>query len=233
MYTEGDDTLQKRALQLLVARCPRLVHLCYFAGTSAIALEELHHRKSLDFDFHTTNALVDVRPILAELCKAFPKKVEVIETPDPFGSGFRIILQLSEKDPSENPQITIEVLSNFQDVPEEELVVSSIAPPLKRVSLRKYLADKIHCLVERIEARDLLDIALTLKHRPDLIVTAKRLLSFQDLLLLTERLQGWTDESLRADLEAYPDINPKRAREMRDTLLSWVKEICRENEAKA
>ena len=48
----GDNSeLLRRALRILMDKCPRLVATCYWAGTSAIALEELSHRQSFDLDF--------------------------------------------------------------------------------------------------------------------------------------------------------------------------------------
>jgi len=37
----------------LFERCPRLLKTCYWAGTSAVSLEEIHHRQSFDLDFHS------------------------------------------------------------------------------------------------------------------------------------------------------------------------------------
>ncbi len=59
--------LVNEALRALAQRCPRLVRSCFWAGTSAVATEELGHRLSLDLDFHTFEALADVRPLLAEI----------------------------------------------------------------------------------------------------------------------------------------------------------------------
>lgn len=62
--------------------------MCYWAGTSSIAIEELGHRESFDLDFHTRQALVDVRPILAELESELADSVSVAQVPDAYGSGF-------------------------------------------------------------------------------------------------------------------------------------------------
>jgi hypothetical protein len=43
-----------------------MLKACYWAGASAVSLEETHHRQSFDLDFHTRKALFDVRPLLAE-----------------------------------------------------------------------------------------------------------------------------------------------------------------------
>ena len=119
MSEQKQNTILKKAILLLAERCPRLKTLCYWAGTSAIALEELGHRISFDLDFHTHKALVDVRPILAELQKAFPDCVEIIQAPDQFGSAFRCILSISQGE-----RITVEVLSNFEDVPDSDIQFS-------------------------------------------------------------------------------------------------------------
>ena len=145
--------LVRDALRILVKRCPRLAAACYWAGISAISLEELGHRSSLDLDFHTRRALEDVRPLLAEIQRAFPGQFQIIEGPDASGAGFRGVLRLSG-----GRSITIEFLSNYEDVPIDDLVASSTAPPIERVSLARYLADKVQCFVERVEARDLLDL---------------------------------------------------------------------------
>lgn len=192
--------------------------MCYWAGTSSIAIEELGHRESFDLDFHTHQALVDVRPILAELQAQFPDAFAVLQAPDSYGSGFSGSLRLEDGE-----RISIEVLANFEDVPDQDLVVAKTTPAIRRVSLRRYLEDKIQCVAERAEARDLVDIAAVLEQRPDLEGTARRALAAQDALLLTERLQGWTDEALAADLEAYPGVEGAQAAESRDILLSWLK----------
>ena len=80
--------LLRDSLQRLAERCPRLVRTCYWAGTSAIATEELGHR----------------------------------------------------------------------------------------VSLERYLADKIQCVAERAEARDLVDLAAVFEQRPALKGLARRVL---------------------------------------------------------
>lgn len=222
MKTSKENPLVE-ALQLLGDRCPRLRENCYWAGTAAIAEEELHHRQSFDLDFHTKTALHDVRPILAELQESFAGKVKIITSPDRLGSGFRVTLGIPQ-----GQDIPIEVLSNFEDVPEEDLVRSQLAPLFARVSVRRYLADKIQCLVERNEARDLIDIQAVLNSSPQLLQAAKVFLSKQDLSLLTERLLAWTPEDLRADLAAYPDIRVEDAMTMRDILLVSIKELARE-----
>jgi len=38
------------ALELIAKECPRLARFCYWAGTSAISLEELGHRSSYDIE---------------------------------------------------------------------------------------------------------------------------------------------------------------------------------------
>ena len=120
-------------------------------------------------------------------------------------------------------QITIEVMANFEDVPEQDLVDAATAPAIKRVSLRRYLEDKIQCVVERAEARDLIDIAAVLRRQPKLEGAARQALADQDALLIVERLQAWTDGALAADLEAYPELDPEDAGRIRDRLLRWLK----------
>jgi hypothetical protein len=97
------------------------------------------------------------------------------------------------------------------------------APALRRVSLSRYLADKIQCVVERSEARDLVDILAVLRKRPGLEAEARRLLRRQDAVLLVERLLAWSDRAIAKDLRAYDDAPPAQAREARDLLLAWVK----------
>jgi len=218
MEQDAQVALARRALVLLCERCPRLVGLCYWAGTAAIATEELHHRQSFDLDFHTRRALVNVSPILAELRVAFGDGFEVVQAPDEFGSGFQGVLTLPEGE-----RITIEVLSNYEDVPEADLVDADTVSSLKRVSLVRYLGDKIQCVAERVEARDLVDIAAVLRHAPGLRETAKALLAQQDALLLVERLLAWSDEEIARDLEAYDGVAPSDAAEARDLLLGWLK----------
>lgn len=213
------QALLAEALRILVDRCPRLVRTCYWAGTSAIATEELGHRVSFDLDFHSRMALADVRPLLAEVQAAFPGQVEVTQAPDEFGSGFQVELGLPGGE-----RVTLEVLSNFEDVPPSDLVPASTVPGVSRVSLERYLADKIQCIAERAEARDLIDLDAVLRARPSLVGLARRVLAEQDALLLTERLRKWTVQSLATDLAAYSDVQPERAVQVRDQLLSWLRE---------
>ncbi len=210
----------KEVLETISDRCPRLVRTCYWAGTSAISIEELGHRTSFDIDFHTHRALQDVRPILAEMKRNFPNQFKLVTPPDEFGSGFRGILQLPNGE-----HIAIEVLSNFEDVPFDELTASKTVPRVKRITLSKYIADKVQCVAERAEARDLVDILAVIDKYPEMKQNIIRNLLDQDLLLLAERLLGWSDDSIADDLAAYPDVKPRQAIEARDLLLTWVKEI--------
>jgi len=221
---DKNEALQ-RALRLLAERCRRLAGMCYWAGTSSIAIEELGHRESFDLDFHTREALVDVNPILAELELEFGEAFSVLEAPDEYGSGFSGVLLLPD-----GSQITIEVLANFENVPEEDLVEAKTTPAIQRVSLRRYLVDKIQCVAERAEARDLIDIAAVLRQHPELEPVARQALEAQDALLVTERLLAWTDAAIASDLEAYPEVNPKEAGAARDRLLTWLKAQSRPGE---
>jgi len=218
MDSDEHEQLTRRAIQLLAERCTRLAKTCYWAGTAAIALEELHHRKSFDLDFHTRKALYDVRPILAEIRAAFPDAFEIVQSPDEFGSGFEGILTLPSGD-----RITIEVLSNYEDVTDSDLVEARASDRIQRVSLSRYLADKIQCIAERVEARDLVDILIVLRKNPSMQALAHRLLAAQDAVLLVERLLGWSDAELENDLAAYEDVSVSDAREARELLLKWIK----------
>jgi hypothetical protein len=213
------DTAVRKAVRLLASRCPRLARSCYWAGTASIAVEELHHRQSFDLDFHTRKSLQDVRPLLAEIQAAFPGAFRLVVSPDEFGSGFQGVLALPNGD-----RITLEVLANYEDVPNADLVPAEAAPTLKRVSISRYLADKIQCVAERAEARDLVDIGAVLRHRPALRIKARRWLAQQDAALLVERLQAWTDASIRQDLKAYAGVRPAEAQAVRDLLLKWLRE---------
>jgi len=51
MERKNQESILIEALQLLTEKCPRLRKSCYWAGASAIALEELHHRQSFDLAF--------------------------------------------------------------------------------------------------------------------------------------------------------------------------------------
>ena len=193
-------------------------HNCYWAGASAISLEETHHRQSFDLDFHTRKALFDVRPLLTELQMAFPRRFEILTSPDEIGSGFKGVLVLSERE-----KVTIEVLSNYQDVPAGELVDSRLASGMKRISLRRFLADKIQCLAERSEARDLVDFLAVLRHDSGLTGFAKEIVASQDVLILSERLLSWSDQAIHDDLAIYEDIDCRDAVEARDLILAWIK----------
>jgi len=206
------------ALRLLGEHCSRLRRLCYWAGSAALAIEELHHRTSFDLDFHTRQALKNVRPIMSEIQHAFPGQFEVIQAPDEFGASFRGTLTLPGGE-----RITVEVMSNYEDVLEEDLVPSTTAPGMLRVSLSRYLADKIQCVAERAEARDLVDIRAVLNRHPEMEPLAHRLLMEQDALLVAERLLSWTDVRITADLAAYVDVSPEDAKKTRDMLLKWLK----------
>jgi len=211
------DAVLKRVLVSLAEKCARLRETCYWAGASAIAMEELHQRQSFDLAFHTCKALADVRLILAEIQLAFPGGFEVVSGPDEYGSGFKGVLQLPGRE-----AVTLEVLSNYKDVPAGHLVVSTVAPQFRRVSVRRFLADKIQCIAERAEARDLVDIAALLRRFPELRDEARGVLRSQDALILAERLTAWSEASVREDLAAYRDVDPVDALAVRDLLLGWL-----------
>lgn len=118
---------------------------------------------------------------------------------------------------------SLQVFAGFERVPDADLVPSAIAPPLRRTALQRYVADRVQCVVERVEARDLADIAAVVRARPDLRRSLRRAVAAQDALLLTERLLQWTDSAIRADLRAYRDIEPVGAIAMRDWLLDTVR----------
>jgi hypothetical protein len=214
--------LLKQAVVRIADRCPRLVAQCYWAGSSAIAIEELEHRESFDLDFHTQEALIDTRPLLAELERSFPDALQVVHPPDAFGSGFTGSLALTDA-----AKVTLQVFAGFETVPDTDLVPAKTAPRLRRITLRRYLADKVQCVLERIEARDLIDIAAVMKLRPELGGVLRRAVAAQDAILLAERLLGWTEEAIRNDLRAYTDVAPADAVAMRDRLLTLVKETAR------
>ena len=219
MDSTHQTDVKQQALKLLGKKCPRLARMCYWAGTAAIAVEELHHRQSFDLDFHSREALYDVRPVLAEIQAAFPGAFEIVQAPDEFGAGFQGILKLPDGE-----RITVEVLSNYEDVADEDLVQAETSPNMKRVSLHRYLADKIQCAAERAEARDLVDILAVLRKQPTMEDEARQLLAKQDAVLLTERLLGWSDKGIEDDLQAYEDAPVADACEARDLLLRWLKE---------
>lgn len=204
-------------LKEIVSGCPGLRQKCYWAGTSAIALEELRHRDSFDLDLHTIHALEDVRPLLAELEGAYSTRLLVLEPPSQYGSGFQAALEVPE-----GRQLTVQVMANFEEVPLDQLVESVLVPGIRRVTLAKYLRDKLTCLVERAEARDLIDVMFTVEHSPALKNLARRALATLDEVILAERLLNWTDQLLEADLRVYPEVDPQRARQARDMLLSWL-----------
>lgn len=160
---------------------------------------------------------MDVRPILAELRLAFPRQFKVLKMPDEFGSDFRGTLRLADGD-----TIIIEVLSNYEDIPDSDLVPSKKVSGMRRVSLERYLTDKVQCIAERTEARDLVDIAAVLHRHPRLENHARRLLRSHDPLMLAERLLSWKDADLRKDLKAYKDVKPADAIKTRDLLLKWL-----------
>jgi hypothetical protein len=208
----------RRAICDLAERCPRLTRDCYWAGTSAIALEELAHRESFDLDFHTVEALVDTRPVLAEIERAFPGGLELLDAPDSHGSGFGGVLEVTP-----GVKVTLQVFGGFESVRDSDLVPSTTAPALRRITLRRYLADKVQCVLERIEGRDLVDIAAVLRHDPGMVRALGRAVRAQDALLMAERLLGWSDAALRDDLRAYPDVDPSDALSMRDQLLGMLR----------
>ncbi len=206
------------ALGLLAQSCPRLARTCYWAGTSALAMEELRHRSSLDLDFHTREALLDVRPILAEMQAALADGFSLVQAPDSLGSAFRGVMEL----PS-GGTIVIEVMANYEDVPPGDLVASKTEPTFRRVSVKRYLADKIQCVAERVEARDLVDVAAVLDRYPELEPQAREYLGQQDALIMAERLLAWTQAEIAEDLAAYPEVDPQIARSTRYMLLGWLK----------
>jgi hypothetical protein len=83
--------------------------------------------------------------------------------------------------------------------------------------------DKIQCVAERTEARDMVDIFAVLEKHPHMQKLAMRLLYQQDALLLVERLLDWTDSSIRKDLKSYRDVDPRNAIHIRDLFLKWLR----------
>lgn len=213
------EDLVVKALALLAGRCPRLVRQCYWAGTSSIAVEELHHRESFDLDFHTREAHASTSGLLAELQRTFPNSFRLVQSPDAIGSGFQGVLTLPSGE-----EITLEVLSNFEDVPDQDLVASTRVPGVDRVSLARYAADKVQCIAERAEARDLVDLGAVLHARPTLEGAVRSSLQAQDAALIAERLLGWTMAALEEDLASYPGVMVNEAEAMRDRLLSWLRD---------
>ena len=88
----------------------------------------------------------------------------------------------------------------------------------------RYVEDKVQCLVERAEARDLVDLHATLTLRPEFEGFIRKVVADQDALLLSERLLSWDDDGIRRDLASYEDVDPLDASAMRNLLLSWLKE---------
>ena len=163
--------------------------------------------------------MVDVRPILAELQGACGESLELVQAPDEFGSGFRGILTLDSGE-----SVAIEVRSSYQDTKPWELVAATLVPAFRRITLRRYVEDKVQCIVEPAEARDLVDLRATLTLRPELEGFIRQAVGDQDALLLSERLLSWDDAAIRRDLASYEDVKPLDASGMRDLLLRWLKE---------
>lgn len=216
MPTEKDFI---EALVLMAERCPRLLKTCYWSGTSPIILEETHHRQSYDIDLHTLRALRDVRPLQAELQRGFGPAFRVLSAPDSLGSGFRGSLDL----PS-GAQLIIEVLASFESPKKADLTVSRLVPAWRRVALGRYALDKLQYVIERVEARDLVDLWVIFHYRPELAVLAKSRIPEVDQLLLTERLLHWSDSAIADDLAAYPGVDWNIAARSRDLLLEWLQE---------
>jgi hypothetical protein len=206
-------------LALLAARCPRLLKACYWSGTSPIILEETHHRQSYDIDLHTLRALRDVRPLQAELQRGLGKDYRVLSAPDSLGSGFRGSLDVASGN-----QIVIEVLASFESPKKTDLIASRLVPAWRRVGLRRYTLDKLQCVVERAEARDLVDLQVMFRYRPELAALAQSRIAELDQLLLAERLLSWSDGALANDLKAYPGVDWQIAARARDQLLDWLNE---------
>jgi Nucleotidyl transferase AbiEii toxin, Type IV TA system len=219
------DDLVLKALALISERCPRLVKHCYWAGTSSISIEVLHHRQSFDLDFHTRKAHENTTPILMELQTAFANDFHVLQVPDEYGSGFQGLLSLPGGE-----EITLEVLSNYEDVSDRDVTATTRIPGFTRVTLARYLADKIQCVAERSEARDLVDIMAVIRHAPQLKEEAKAILESQDAIIVSERLMAWTNEEISDDLAAYNDVDPAQAQQGRDLLLNWLKGAHRESD---
>lgn len=213
------DSMLREVIKALSENCSRLRETCYWAGASAMALEELHHRGSFDLVFHTQKALADVRPILAEIQRAFPGRFELIGAPDEFGSGFKGVLRLPQME-----GVAVEVLSNFEDVPSHQLIRSVTAPKMRRISRQRFLADKIQCIAERSEGRDLVDVAVLLRRYPELTTEARQIVKSQDALILAERLVAWSEDSLHEDLTPYRDVDAGDALYARDLVFGWLRE---------
>lgn len=104
------------------------------------------------------------------------------------------------------------MLPNFEDVMPPDLIPAQCVQGVVRIGLHRYLADKVQCIAERSEARDLLE--------PE----ARDLLE-QDLILLSERLLLWTDEAIEKDLRPSPDIPVQSVIAGRNTLLAHLEGV--------
>ena len=101
----------------------------------------------------------------------------------------------------------------------EQIDVGQVQLPLIKI-----MSDVLQCVVERAEARDLVDILAVIRSKPSLEDKARLLLRQQDAVLVVERLLAWSDADIDADLEAYDDVSRQDAQEARDLLLKWTKE---------
>lgn len=64
--------------------------------------------------------------------------------------------------------------------------------------------------------------------RPRMRYALQKFVSEQDALLLAERLLAWTEDAIREDLKAYPDVDPGAAVAMKDELLAMLKQVERD-----
>ena len=124
-----------------------------------------------------------------------------------------------------NPIVSDKIKRRESPISRSRLVESTVAPKLRRVSWARYLADKIQCIAERNEARDLFDVLAVLRNRPEAEDTVRELLAAQDALLIAERLCGWSDDDIERDLRAYEDVCADDSKEARDLLLKWLREL--------
>ena len=116
----------------------------------------------------------------------------------------------------------MEVRSSYQDTKPWELVVATLVPAFRRITLRRYVEDKVQCIVERAEARDLIDLRATLTLRPELESFIKQAVAEQDALLRNGCCPGMTQPF--AEISRHTRTSNPETSDMRKLLLSWLKE---------
>lgn len=157
--------LMQQALSEIAEAIPKSHEKLYLGGTAPVSIRHLRHAISLDLDFHTNQALAPTSLEARSLKKHFKGRLEWFEADHEFGI-FRGAIDSGEIDQNGGKiLIEIDLFSHFEDTPNELLEDGGTWSKFKTTSLHAYLKNKVTCLEERAEAKDLYHLYCLWKER--------------------------------------------------------------------